>query len=66
MKFYRLSLVVLTLALALFLSAAFSAPPAARQIRRRKCSLSGAGMIFSPTPSLNTKKRILRSRLTTP
>ena len=29
MKFYRLSLVVLTLALALFLSAAFSAPPAA-------------------------------------
>lgn len=26
MKFYRLSLVVLTLALALFLSAAFSAP----------------------------------------
>ena len=29
MKFYRLSLVVLTLALALFLSAAFSALPAA-------------------------------------
>ena len=29
MKFYRLSLVVLTLALAIFLSAAFSAPPAA-------------------------------------